>query len=78
MRPRAEKEYAELLSPREKDVLALTVKGYINKEIADRLNISSATVVFHRRNICEKIGSRSIGRLTIYAVMNGIVDLREL
>ena len=75
---RAEKEYAELLSPREKDVLALTVKGYINKEIADRLNISSATVVFHRRNICEKIGSRSIGRLTIYAVMNGIVDLREL
>ena len=69
---------AELLSPREKDVLALTVKGYINKEIADRLNISSATVVFHRRNICEKIGSRSIGRLTIYAVMNGIVDLREL
>ena len=78
MRPRAEKEYAELLSPREKDVLALTVKGYINKEIADRLNISSSTVVFHRRNICEKIGSRSIGRLTIYAVMNGIVDLREL
>lgn len=78
MHPHAEKEYAELLSPREKDVLALAVKGYINKEIADRLNISSATVVFHRRNICEKIGSRSIGRLTIYAVMNGIVDLREL
>ena len=78
MHPHAEKEYAELLSPREKDVLALAVKGCINKEIADRLNISSATVVFHRRNICEKIGSRSIGRLTIYAVMNGIVDLREL
>lgn len=78
MHPHAEKKYAELLSPREKDVLALAVKGYINKEIADRLNISSATVVFHRRNICEKIGSRSIGRLTIYAVMNGIVDLREL
>lgn len=78
MQPHAAKEYAELLSPREKDVLALIVHGYMNKEIADRLHISTPTAVFHRRNICEKIGSKSIGRLTIYAVMNGIVDLREL
>lgn len=68
----------ELLSDREKEVLALSVKGYINKEIADMLNISTATVIFHRRNISEKIGSKSIGRQTIYAVMNGIVDYREL
>ena len=66
------------LSQREKDVLALIVKGYINKEIADKLNISTATVIFHRRNISEKIGSKSVGRQTIYAVMNGIVDFREL
>ena len=66
------------LSQREKDVLALIVKGYINKEIADKLNISTATVIFHRRNISEKIGSKAIGRQTIYAVMNGIVDFREL
>ena len=66
------------LSQREKDVLALIVKGFINKEIAEQLNISTPTVIFHRRNICEKIGSKAIGRLTIYAVMNGIVDVREL
>ena len=66
------------LSQREKDVLALIVKGYINKEVADKLNISTATVIFHRRNISEKIGSKAIGRQTIYAVMNGIVDFREL
>lgn len=66
------------LSQREKDVLALLVKGFINKEIADKLNISTPTVIFHRRNICEKIGSKAIGRLTIYAVINGIVDVREL
>ena len=74
----ASQEDKELLSQREKDVLALLVKGYINKEIADMLNISTPTVIFHRRNISEKIGSRAIGRQTIYAVMNGIVDLREL
>lgn len=71
-------EEVELLSQREKDVLSLIVKGYINKEIADILNISTPTVIFHRRNISEKIGSKSVGRLTIYAVMNGIVDVREL
>ena len=78
MEPRVDKEGSELLSQREKDVLALIVKGYINKEIADMLNISTPTVIFHRRNISEKIGSKSIGRQTIYAVMNGIVDFREL
>lgn len=71
-------EEVELLSQREKDVLSLIVKGYINKEIADMLNISTPTVIFHRRNLSEKIGSKSVGRLTIYAVMNGIVDVREL
>lgn len=65
-------------SQREKDVLALIVKGYINKEIADMLNISTATVIFHRRNIAEKLGTKSIGRLTVYAVMNGIVGMHEL
>lgn len=78
MPPQVQHPEPELLSPREKDVLALLVKGYINKEIADKLNISTPTVIFHRRNISEKIGSKSIGRLTIYAVMKGIVDVREL
>lgn len=78
MDPHLDQEDTELLSEREKDVLALIVKGYINKEIADMLNISTPTVIFHRRNLGEKIGSKAIGRQTIYAVMNGIVDPREL
>ena len=73
-----DKTKSEELSQREKEVLELIVKGYINKEIADKLNISTSTVIFHRKNICERIGSKSIGRLTIYAVMNGIVNLREI
>ncbi len=66
------------LSLREREVLALLVKGLINKEIADRLNISLATVIFHRNNISEKLQTRSIGRLTIYAVLNNIVSLSEI
>ena len=67
-----------LLSQREQEVLALLVKGYINKEVAERLNISLATVIFHRNNISEKLQTRSLGRMTIYAVLNNIVSLSEL
>lgn len=76
--PHPAPQEGELLSQREKDVLALIVKGYINKEIADMLNISTPTVIFHRRKLSEKIGSKSVGRQTIYAVMNGIVTPDEL
>ena len=76
--PHPAPQEGELLSQREKDVLALVVQGYINKEIADMLNISTPTVIFHRRNLSEKIGSKSVGRQTIYAVMNGIVTPDEL
>lgn len=69
---------ASPLSQREKEVLALLVKGYINKEIADKLNISLATAIFHRNNISEKLKTRSLGRLTIYAVLNNIVSLSEI
>ena len=66
------------LSPREKDVLALMVKGFINKEIAEKLGISMTTVIFHRNNICDKLRTRSLGKLTIFAVFSGIVDLNEI
>ncbi len=66
------------LSAREKEVLKLIVKGLINKEIAQKLNISLPTAIFHRNNICEKLQTRSLGKLTIFAVMSGIVDISEI
>lgn len=66
------------LSEREKEVLVLIIKGFINKEIAQKLNISTTTVIFHRNNICEKLRTRSIGRLTIFAVLAGIVDINDI
>lgn len=66
------------LSAREGEVLTLLAKGYINKEIAERLNISQTTVITHRKNIVEKLGIRSVSGLTIYAVVNGFVEADSL
>ncbi|MGN1263947.1 MAG: response regulator transcription factor [Prevotella sp.] len=68
----------KVLSERETEVMALIVQGLINKEIADRLNISLATVVTHRKNIMDKLHIKSVSALTIYAVMNGFVDINKI
>lgn len=62
------------LSAREIEVLVLLTKGFINKEIADKLSISLTTVISHRKNIVEKLGIKSVSGLTIYAVMHGYVE----
>jgi DNA-binding CsgD family transcriptional regulator len=66
------------LSQREKEVLRLMIKGLINKEIAEKLEISLPTVIFHRNNICDKLQTRSIGKLTIYAVLSGLIDINDI
>ena len=66
------------LSPREVEVTILLTKGLINKEIADRMNISITTVITHRKNIMEKLHARSLADIIIFAVMNGYVNLGEL
>ena len=68
----------KILTNREVEVLSLIVQGFINKEIADRLNIGLTTVITHRKNIMEKLGVRSVSALTIYAVMNGYVDINRI
>ena len=66
------------LTPREKEVLCLVVKGYINKEIAERLHVSLTTVISHRKNLTEKLKNRSVSALTIYAVMHGLVRVEDI
>ena len=68
----------KILSDREVEVMSLIVQGYINKEIADRLNIGLSTVITHRKNIMEKLGMKSVSALTIYAVMHGYVDINKI
>ena len=59
---------------REAEVLVLSTRGLINKEIAEKLNISLTTVITHRKNITEKLGIKSVSGLAIYAVMHGYVE----
>ena len=68
----------KILTNREIEVMSLIVQGYINKEIADKLNIGLATVITHRKNIMEKLGMKSVSALTIYAVMHGYVDINAI
>lgn len=68
--PKKSETSAEL-TPREIDVLRLAAAGLINKEIAERLNISFNTVLSHRKNISAKLGIKSVSGLSVYAMMNG-------
>ena len=68
----------ELLSDRERDVIIGVVQGLLNKEIADRLCISVNTVITHRRNIARKLQIHSPAGLTIYAIVNGLVDISSV
>ncbi len=68
----------ELLSDRERDVIIGVVQGMQNKEIADNLCISINTVITHRRNIARKLQIHSAAGLTIYAIVNGLVDISSV
>lgn len=66
------------LSDRERDVLILVAKGMPNKEIAERLNISIHTVMSHRKNITHKTGIKSVAGLTVYALLNNLLDQNDV
>lgn len=66
------------LSDREREVIVCVVRGMSNKEIAEKLFISVNTVMTHRRNISRKLQIHSPAGLTIYAIVNGLINLDEV
>ena len=66
------------LTVREKEVIKLISLGLANKEIAEKLFISIHTVISHRKNITEKLGIKSISGLTVYAIMNNLLDIQDI
>ena len=70
--------FSQSLTDREKDIIINVVKGFTNKEIADKLFISVNTVTTHRRNIAKKLDIHSPSGLTIYAIINKLVDIKDI
>ena len=68
----------ESRSNREREIIVCVVKGMTNKEIADQLRLSIHTVITHRRNISNKLQIRSAAGLTIYAIVNKLVDIKDV
>lgn len=73
-----DQQQREMLSEREREVVACVVKGMTNKEIAATLFISINTVLTHRKNISRKLNIHSVSGLTIYAIANGICRAPEI
>jgi len=66
------------LSEREKTILMHVAKGMTNKEIAEKLFLSAHTVITHRKNITNKLGIKTISGLTVYAILNNIINIGDL
>jgi len=73
----APKAEGEELSQREKEILVCVAKGMLNKEIADTFNISIYTVITHRKNITRKTGIKTVAGLTVYALLNNLIDINS-
>lgn len=68
----------EALSQREKEIIVCVIKGMTNKQIADQLCLSTHTINTHRRNISAKLDIHSVSGLTIYAIVNKLIDIESL
>jgi DNA-binding NarL/FixJ family response regulator len=58
-------------TPREQEIMSLVARGLSNKEIAELLELSVATVRTHRQNFMEKFALRNAAEITAYAVQQG-------
>ncbi|MCB8995495.1 MAG: response regulator transcription factor [Bacteroidales bacterium] len=66
------------LSEREKTILRHVSLGETNKEIAEKLFLSTHTVITHRKNITNKLGIKTISGLTVYAILNNIIRIEDI
>ena len=72
------KTAGNVLSEREQEIVHWVVCGLSNKQIGERLFISPNTVLTHRKNIARKLDIHSVAGLTIYAIVNGIVEIGDI
>lgn len=78
IRPEPTSPAKEPLTNRELEVLTLIAQGYINNEIADILFVSDRTVSTHISNILNKLHLANRTQAVIYALQEGLVELRPI
>ena len=66
------------LSEREKEILVAVAKGLTNKSIAEQYHLSIHTVITHRKNLTRKTGIKSVSGLTVYAILNNLIDIKDV
>lgn len=66
------------LSSREREILVCVAQGMLNKEIADKFSLSIYTVITHRKNITRKTGIKTVAGLTVYAILNNLIDINSV
>ena len=64
----------QALSEREREVFQLIAEGYSNKEIAELLCVSPATIETHRAHILQKLDVHNTAELVLYAVRRGVIS----
>ena len=73
-RRRGVEDSYDLLSTREKEILHILASGKTNREIAELLFISVATVETHRNNVFQKLHLHNLAELILYAVRKGLIS----
>lgn len=72
-RPNQLTALADMLTKREKEILALIAQGLTDKEIAEKVFLSSLTVISHRKNILSKLGLKNKVEITRFAIENKLI-----
>ncbi len=74
VRRRGVEDSYDLLSLREKEIMRMLVEGKTNREIAETIHVSVATVETHRNNVFQKLSVHNLAELILYAVRKGLVS----
>jgi len=76
--PGSENNHSGNLTKREITIVKWVSMGLTNRQIADKLFLSTHTVTTHRKNIINKLGIKSVSGLTVYAIVNNIITIEEV
>lgn len=71
------KTIVDILTDREKEVIAEVAHGLSNKEIADKLNLSFHTITTYRKNISAKLNIHSTAGIVIFAILHHLIEIDD-